>query len=65
MINKAIEFKKLMDKMRTEWFIFDSGLPIPNNIKRIKNICKQISELDVSENDFKNTKFTINDFMKV
>jgi hypothetical protein len=54
---KVNEFNRLLNNFRTEWLIFDLTAPnLPNNIQRIKNICKQIVNLDVTIDDFRNAR---------
>lgn len=53
---KTNNFTKLLNNFRTEYLMYDLALPgVPNNINRIKKICKQIVECDICEDDFKNT----------
>lgn len=54
---KVNEFNRLLNNFRTEWLIFDLTIPnIPNNIERIKNICKHIVNLDINIDDFRNVR---------
>ncbi len=45
----------LMDAFRTEWFIYDVNSPLqPTNVNQINTICKQILNLNLTQNDIDN-----------
>lgn len=58
---KLKKFANLMDRMRTEWFVFDCGWPNNiTNINQIRTLCNQILLLEYNQDDCDNTNLEIN-----
>ena len=46
---KELEFIRLMNELRTEWFIMDSSLPQLTNVNQINSICVQLLHLGLTQ----------------
>lgn len=52
MSKKLKRFKSLLFQLRTEWFLFESDGNNPKNINQINTLCKQILDLQYSQQEF-------------
>lgn len=46
---KELEFVRLMNELRTEWFIMESALPKLNNVNQINALCARILQLSLTQ----------------
>lgn len=46
---KKQEFERLLNSFRTEWFIYQDNPQEPKNINQINTICKQIINLNLTQ----------------
>jgi len=49
---KKQEFDNLLSAFRTEWFIYQDDINTPKNINQINTICKQIINLNLTQQIF-------------
>ena len=49
---KKQEFDNLLSAFRTEWFIYQDDTNTPKNINQINTICKQIINLNLTQQIF-------------
>lgn len=46
---KKREFLRLMDELRTEWFILEQNPHQPSNVNQINTLCKQMIQLNLTQ----------------
>lgn len=53
---KKQEFDRLLASFRTEWFIYQDNSQDPKNINQINTICKQIINLNLTQQNLDDSK---------